>query len=526
MKNRHFAIALTAALLAFVSTSCKNFFNGAEVKSQIEDQINYVKSQPYTLFVYSDDETGSFVQGGGSQSLKVTDSFTVEFQVSSAYQFVSWKAVDRHNNSLNRDNYVSFSAETELKTTVTLVNGCEDILIKPYCIPYLSVTEFSPPSKDSGVGFNSDIRITFSDYMDESAFSYTEQELALLDADSVLYAQTFDGREYAYAYEKNSKITYKNIEITSPSFSGSITHFFNAPVIVSGKTLVLSLKDEFFDTLRSNITRSTMEINVSLSRAIESVHSVSFAEDYTNLAFSYNINTEIEASSPYTDVLFSCDSKSGTISPQGHKTVYTGIAYSLDFTASDAWYFKNWDVFYAMNGEPISDGEKIVRFTDPALSKTNFVLTSPISGIMIKPICKKRPVVEKVDFSSSTKISITFSNAMSVDSLRWSYDDISQNSPRVLLRDDNGQIYGYISTANKYVWRNIEIYRPTEQSNVSLLEGFEFPVFENEGRVLTLTRKNPASSGTKVVVRISKAVYDAEGTPCGPDDEWFEFENN
>jgi hypothetical protein len=41
---------------------------------------------------------------------------------------------------------------------------------------------------------------------------------------------------------------------------------------------------------------------------------------------------------------------------------------------------------------------------------------------------------------------------MSVDSLRWSYDDISQNSPRVLLRDDNGQIYGYISTANKYVW--------------------------------------------------------------------------
>ncbi len=261
------SIAITTLfLICTLFVSCDNFMNGTDLKNQLDKEIDYENAPSYSVLVYADEETGSFVQGGGNHRLKATDSFTLEFQPKSSYCFICFQAVNRSDNSVSLSSYVKFSDETATSTTVTLLRGADDILIKPYCLPYLTITDFAPASKDSGVSFNSDIKVVFSSYVDESNFSYSEDELYLLGSEKSYTAESFDGIEYTYAYEKNSEIYYKNIEISSPSITGTITHYFNAPKIISGKTLLLTLKDEYYSTLKNAVSKDVIELDVTIGR--------------------------------------------------------------------------------------------------------------------------------------------------------------------------------------------------------------------------------------------------------------------
>ncbi len=528
MKNK-FSYSLLVISSVFIFNSCGNFFSGEEFTDQLEKDIAYEQSASYSIIAAADENTGVFNDGAGRHTLKVTDSFEVEFKPASAYKFISWKAVDADNLSVNLDDYILFSDETALRTNVTLTGSRDNILIKPYCLPYLTVTSFSPLNKEAGVSYNSDIRITFSEYMDESAFSYTEEEIADLKKSSSVpefyTAKTFDGKEYTYGCKKDSKIEYKNINITLPS-GLSIAHYFNPPVIVNGNQLLLSLRKDSYDALKAQIEQNkTLQINVELSSLVYDTKEIPFADNYKNISFSYQVNSSIIADTVCADILFEADSSSGTISPSGLNTIYTELSYTVNFTPSSEYFFKEWGVFYSLTGEELPYGDKIVMFETPYKTETDFTLTSAIGGIMIKPVCKKRPVLVgefNRPTSSFPSISVFFSKPMRIEDFRWSSADLNNSPVSTILIDQDSQIYGYVSNSGDVIWRNIEI---TSSNGTNLLEYFDYAYYGTDGTQLVIPLKygKEIPYGTNVFVKISKGICDAEGIPFGNENEYIEF---
>ena len=514
---------------AFIFNSCSGFLTGGDFTEQLEKDIEYEKSASYSVIAAADENTGVFTDGAGRHVIKVSDSFDVEFKPSSSYKFISWKAVDADNQSVNLDDYVFFSNETELRTTATLTGPRGNILIKPECLPYLEVTDFSPLNRESGVSYNSDIKITFSEYMSESAFSYSEEEQAALSAsespDEFLTTKTFDGKEYAYAYKKGSTVVYKNIAVKLQS-GLSITHYFNPPVITDGKKLLLSLRKDCYDAFNSLIEiNKTLQVNVEVSPFVFDTKGISFADNYKNLSFSYQVNSSIIADTAGTDILFETDSSSGTISPSGLNKIYTELSYTVSFTPSSEYFFKEWGVFYALTGEELPYGSRIVNFESPYKTETGFTLTSAVGGIMIKPVCKKRPALVG-DFvppsSSDPSISLIFSKPMREEDFKWSSADLETRPVREPLRDSKDQIYGYVSNSDERIWRNIEIFSSDGQN---LLEYFDYARYSTDGTQLIIPplpgKQIPA--GTYVFVKISKGICDAEGIPFGNENEYIEL---
>ena len=318
--------SIFVAALVFLLASCENFMTGANIAEDIKDSIKYANASSHTVFVNAEEGRGTFIQGGGSQTLKKGDSFNIEFSVSSAYRFIRWTAVDRLNNSIPRNSFISFSSDSDTSTSVTLLENQDDILILPYCLPYLTVDSFSPEYRENGVPYNSDIKITFSNYIELNAFSYTDDEikkLNLTENDELLTENAFDGKSYTYGYKKGSNTKYKNLNISITKTGQNILSYFDAPVIINGKTLLLSLKKDFSSVLLSAIDSSIIEITLSLDEDVFDIHDSGFAENYSNLTFTYAVNTNIISDTPSVDMTFLCDEGTGLLSLQGINNIYT-----------------------------------------------------------------------------------------------------------------------------------------------------------------------------------------------------------
>jgi len=517
-------------LYILLLSSCSNFLNGSDFKNQLKEDIDYANSQNYDIYVVADEGTGIITTGSGKQSVKPTDSFDVEFQPDSAYKFIKWISVDKTDQNKSRENYISFSTPDLQSTQVTLLYACKDIAIKPYCLPYLTVNTFLPENKDNGVSFNSPIEITFSNYIDENAFSYTEEEIKNLglSENELLESQTFDGKRFVYGYQKNGRIFYKNIEIISSDGSGSITHYFKPPKIIEGKTLYLELDSENYSIISSGLADGvTKAITITLSNSIKDINGMGFVNDYTNLSFKYTINNKIISTTPCEVVTFYADENSGSIMPSGENVIYTDLSYSLSFAADESYYFERWGVFYKANQQEFPYANQIVQIEDVKSKNTKFTLSMAVPGLMVMPICKERPVIyltspDSDNSSPTSDITVTFSHSMNLEDLRWLYSDITDEPVQRELRDSNEEIYGYITHTNEHIWKNIQI---TSSTGDNLLPHFEYPEYELNGTKLVIKARseNPITSGTIVFVRINKAIRDTDGIPFGEEGDYIIF---
>ncbi len=453
----------------------------------------------------------------------------IEFSVSADYKFIRWMVVDRKDNSILRNSCISFSDENSPNTSVTLLTNQDDILIQPYCLPYLTVENFVPEYRENGVGYNSDIKITFSNYMETEAFSYTAEEieeLSLTD-EELLKARTFDGKEYIYGYKKGGSTFYKNLSISITKTGQNIVFYFDPPVIINGKTLLLTLKKNFYDSLLSIIDSSITEITVSLEKDIFDIRGTGFAENYSNLSFTYSVNTNIIAETPSVDVTFACDEKTGVLAFAGIKNIYTELSYPLSFEPDPSWYFIEWGVFYALNESSLPYADEIVNIENKDQKNTKFTLATLIPGILIKPVCAKRPeVLLKSPVSdvvaANSPITVTFSTSMNISDFHWSYSDISDNSLTKVLRDEDKQIFGYVTTGGEHFWRNIQI---TSSAGENLLPYFAHPSFSQNNTKLVIEpdSNKTIKAGTIVMVKINKSICDINGIPYGNEDEFIEF---
>lgn len=71
---------------AFIS--CDNFFNGKELRDQIENEVNYANSPYYTIRVENKNNRGTIVKpASGETNKKVSDVFDIKFDTNNAHEF-------------------------------------------------------------------------------------------------------------------------------------------------------------------------------------------------------------------------------------------------------------------------------------------------------------------------------------------------------------------------------------------------------------------------------------------------------
>ena len=121
-------MTLTACCMTFpilFLSSCENLFNGAELKSKIENSVAYANSPSYTISVEQPKNRGIIKSpAGGTVSKKVGDIFSINFEPLIDWEFVRWKIIDSATKTeIPNGEYLELTSIDESETECTLVNA-------------------------------------------------------------------------------------------------------------------------------------------------------------------------------------------------------------------------------------------------------------------------------------------------------------------------------------------------------------------------------------------------------------------
>lgn len=128
-------------VLAFVVTSCENFLEGSNFKSQLESDIAYSKAEQFYVKVgLLKNEYGS-ITPLTEQKYRATDKINIEFSISSLYGFNGFKIIDKDTRVEDTSGAITLSDITETtvgisttyKVTATINFLKENLMITPNC---------------------------------------------------------------------------------------------------------------------------------------------------------------------------------------------------------------------------------------------------------------------------------------------------------------------------------------------------------------------------------------------------------
>lgn len=438
------------ALLCLLS-SCKNFFNGQDFLTDLDNAIDYQNSQTYVIQVKAAEGTGTIIAGMGNNDCKVTDSLAIGFQKNTGYDFIEWRAVSKTDEKTSRSDYVSFKDKAALETTVTLVQGADDILIIPVCDKTFKIEKALPEDKDGGVCCDSTIQLKFtyplSEKDDLSKIKIMEgsndvtanfktpefiNDTLIIMADTNNRVKVGSGELKTLSVQLPEDFTYTS-DYGDFKVGENISHSYR---INSDTTDKLTIEYSFADT---NAGTFRIDGNIPSANKIEYNMGDSFTitykldSGYTFTGYNCN-NTEVvfitpETGSGYdangynktdnsvtlkvmilgdseTDVTFklfgvkigTCyieiASDYGRFTTQASGTYLQGEMQALAFTADSAYQFIRWHVIDISNNRAeVTDYVKISNSTNPV---TQFYLDKvpPASvQLLIEPVCAQRPKV-------------------------------------------------------------------------------------------------------------------------------------
>ena len=220
---------LCMVMLAF--TSCENFLNGANIKQELEENIEIANSNPVTIYVEAEEGSGTVTPA--QLRLKKKEKFELLFKPAENWRFVKWEVYNRKTEELVTD-AIEFEDETSAETKAKLVKPQDDLAIyaKATLIPKIvSVT----PENNSTIPVYTPIVITFNTPVEEPEV-------------------------------ENSIFTFDNDNISITSSYGSVKEYFEKPAFNAEKT-VLTIKpkakqlNSFINT--NHVTH--LDINISFS---------------------------------------------------------------------------------------------------------------------------------------------------------------------------------------------------------------------------------------------------------------------
>lgn len=270
---------LTTLIILCGITSCNNFMNGSDLIQEIDEILADANAPEVEVLISSDGRYGTTAPNG-KYLYKVNKKYPLMLQKSSdEYSFINWEVVNRETGEVLPD-AVTFDDPSQLETNFKINYETTNLWIRPKCIQYPRIVDFSPKNKASGVICYTPIEIFFN-----------------MDISSEEVVETFD----------NIKI-----EIDEES----VIDYFNPPVLSEdGQKIIIKPKSSI-KNLVENV--SFLDITVSVSDAIKAADNPDLhIEQYSN---TYRINSAKDTTPPeITFVNFSRDSEQSVLIQKNEK---------------------------------------------------------------------------------------------------------------------------------------------------------------------------------------------------------------
>ena len=282
MKKHLFSSLVKTIFLVWVGfvvltlSSCENFMQGADVRSQLDKAVSFANAKNCSLFISQETEMGTFLSSG-EKECKIGYSVEIVFYLNKDYYvFKNLKAVSVTDESQSRDDCVEFTINEQesdiekglYRVTAKLIKEANDIMIKPDCITLPKVTSYFPSSSEP-VYSNIPIVITFNKPIDP---------------------QTIKG---------NISIRFNDVDRLQELFFDP--YFTNDNTVLTIQPNALELKN-----LMNNLNAEVLDFKVVLSNKIfitEDNKDYSLVQD-SNSTFTVTYDKRTEETAPEKKALF------------------------------------------------------------------------------------------------------------------------------------------------------------------------------------------------------------------------------
>ncbi len=104
---------------ALIFSSCTNFFEGSDLKNQLDEMIEISQERPVTLSIVKYNPNAFIsLSPEGNMQYKRNQEFKIEAILKSDYSFIEWRIVDKRNGLLaeNADDYIRLINPTHTET--------------------------------------------------------------------------------------------------------------------------------------------------------------------------------------------------------------------------------------------------------------------------------------------------------------------------------------------------------------------------------------------------------------------------
>ena len=228
-------------LSLFLILSCENFFNGADLRKQIEDQVALANAPYFQILL--EGSRGKFSPAKGQYQLKVTQSMDISFESDLDFQFIRWEVFNtKTDETVDSSEYIEISDPYSDKTSIKLLKepvpdmplGVRSVVMeRPQIISYTPIA--------TGMLKDTTIQILFNCNMDPYSIYYTADEIDSLKNSGVeIFLPLYGEKKYGHI-KKDGKTYFKNISITNKKTGQNINDCFEGPCFDDASTLSIAV---------------------------------------------------------------------------------------------------------------------------------------------------------------------------------------------------------------------------------------------------------------------------------------------
>jgi len=149
----------------FLFTSCSDFLNGSELKSEIDQKITYTNATGSTVRFYCDSSAGSIYPSEDTEIKKnyaIELSFEPNATFDDNYVFSGWICTDSKGTPVNDCIDFDVDSKNPYKATAKLVKTADGLTIRAKTSLLPKITASSPKNEETGVVSNSTFTLVFN----------------------------------------------------------------------------------------------------------------------------------------------------------------------------------------------------------------------------------------------------------------------------------------------------------------------------------------------------------------------------
>lgn len=382
--------------------------NSINISGIYQYKINqtFGNQRKVNVLVESEEAFGKFLSSGEKEC---TVGYTIEIQFTvkkDIYHFSDFEAVSSGANHESRADCIEFLEKNYdedtgvYKARVRVIEGKNDILIRPVCIELPKVTEITPKMESTGCDQDTVIAISFNKPMDPLSFIDSNGKYSCFTLTS------FDGDDLKDYF-------------SDPVFSSDNRTLYLKPLGANDIKKLMLIPDQ---------AKNSLGIKVQYNFAnVKDSQGLGLTQLLQNGSHEYKIN-KTYGQQKIVKVQIETDTTQGKFLSSGEKECYVGYTFDVQFTLKKTDYiFKEFEaVSNSVNHESRAD---CVDFIDKeydeelGVYKAKVRVTKEVSDILIRPGCRLIPKLAGItpEYNSTgcdqdTEIQISFNKSVNPQS--------------------------------------------------------------------------------------------------------------